>query len=336
MNTFITSSTSSIEKQIRGLPEESGIYTYGYDEFGQNLYRNQGQIQPFGYTGYQSDRIAETYYAQAREYRAELGRFAGVDIIKGFAAAPYTLNEYGYCYNMPLKYFDKSGNIPEEKAQEIISKNSEYIIKYAEMYDVDPYVVAGCIYVEQVTNVDWIDSLDSTIAIKTDLDTSIGVGQVKVSTARLLEDEEKSICYVAAYLRYQTDIWEKEYPEITEDVALFIFRPYYSVNSLTKKYADEFSELYRDNGFYEDIEYLKVFKYRNEEVNIQCLNNKKLKNRLNNLNDDYAVVLYIEKNHSSASLFIFYDVDGQWELLDWYLVWSYSGTADGFMWPYYL
>ena len=77
MNTFITSSTSSIEKQIRGLPEESGIYTYGYDEFGQDLYRNQGQIQPFGYTGYQSDRIAETYYAQAREYRAELGRFAG-------------------------------------------------------------------------------------------------------------------------------------------------------------------------------------------------------------------------------------------------------------------
>lgn len=119
-------------------------------------------------------------------------------------------------------------------------------------------------------------------------------------------------------------------------VALFIFRPYYSVNSLTKKYADEFSELYRDNGFYEDIEYFKVFKYRNEEVNIQCLNNKKLKNRLNNLNDDYAVVLYIEENHSSASLFIFYDVDGQWKLLDWYLVWSYSGTADGFMWPYYL
>lgn len=65
------------------------------------------------------------------------------------------------------KYLDKSGNVPEE-AQEIISKNSEYIIKYAEMYDVDPYEVAGCIYVEQVTNVDWMDSLDSTIAIKTD------------------------------------------------------------------------------------------------------------------------------------------------------------------------
>ena len=76
---------------IRLLDEEGNMReAYGYDEFGQDLYRNPGQIQPFGYTGYQSDRIAETYYAQAREYRAELGRFAGVDIIKGFAAAPYT------------------------------------------------------------------------------------------------------------------------------------------------------------------------------------------------------------------------------------------------------
>ena len=111
-------------------------------------------------------------------------------------------------------------------------------------------------------------------------------------------------------------------------VALFIFRPYYSVNSLTKKYADEFSELYRDNGFYEDIEYFKVFKYRNEEVNIQCLNNKKLKNRLNNLND--ASCGWAEQKASCLRTI------GQWELLDWYLVWSYSGTADSFMWPYYL
>lgn len=118
-------------------------------------------------------------------------------------------------------------------------------------------------------------------------------------------------------------------------VILFIFRSYYSVNSLTKKYGSEFSELYRENGFYEDIEYFKVFKYRNEEVDIRCLNNKKLKNVLDNLNDDYAVVLYVEENHSSASLFIFFDEDDQWNLLDWYLVWSYSGSADGFMWPYY-
>ena len=83
--------------------------SYGYDEFGQDLYGNQGIPQPFGYTGYQPDRIAETYYAQAREYRPELGRFAAADTIKGFIAAPYTLNEYGYCWNNPIKFVDNDG-----------------------------------------------------------------------------------------------------------------------------------------------------------------------------------------------------------------------------------
>ena len=77
--------------------------SYGYDEFGQGLYGNQGIVQPFGYTGYQPDRIAGTYYAQAREYRTELGRFAVVDPIKK------GLNWYAYCRNNSLKYFDPLG-----------------------------------------------------------------------------------------------------------------------------------------------------------------------------------------------------------------------------------
>ena len=123
------------------MPEESGIYTYGYDEFGQNLYRNQGQIQPFGYTGYQSDRIAETYYAQAREYRAELGRFAGVDIIKGFAAAPYTLNEYGYCWGNPMVLVDLNGRSPKK----IKGKDTEDEIAYSTEISYDEPTVTFCV-----------------------------------------------------------------------------------------------------------------------------------------------------------------------------------------------
>ena len=99
---------------------------------------------------------------------------------------------------------------------------------------------------------------------------------------------------------------------------LLIFRPYYSVNSLTKKYASEFSELYRDNGFYEGIEYFKVLKYRNEQVVIKCLSNEKLKNTLDNLNDDYAVVLYVEENHSSSSLFMMKMVNGNYWTGIWF------------------
>lgn len=51
--------------------------SYGYGAFGEDLYQNQGEIQPFGYTGYQRDEIAGTYYAQAREYLTENGRFSG-------------------------------------------------------------------------------------------------------------------------------------------------------------------------------------------------------------------------------------------------------------------
>ena len=60
--------------------------TYGYGSFGEVLYGNQGEMQPFGYTGYQKDRVAGTYYAQAREYQPDVGRSQGMDRIVGGVA----------------------------------------------------------------------------------------------------------------------------------------------------------------------------------------------------------------------------------------------------------
>ena len=48
---------------------------YGYDEFGEDTYCTQGHLQPFGYTGYRYDKVADTYFAQAREYVPRVGRF---------------------------------------------------------------------------------------------------------------------------------------------------------------------------------------------------------------------------------------------------------------------
>ena len=83
--------------------------SYGYGAFGEDLYQNQGKIQPFGYTGYQRDETAGTYYAQAREYLTENGRFAERDIVKGRTNYPLTINEYVYCGNMPFYYIDLNG-----------------------------------------------------------------------------------------------------------------------------------------------------------------------------------------------------------------------------------
>ena len=51
-----------------GETEETRQMVYGYDEFGVDTYKMQGRIQPFGYTGYRHDEVANTYFAQAREY----------------------------------------------------------------------------------------------------------------------------------------------------------------------------------------------------------------------------------------------------------------------------
>ena len=83
---------------------------YGYDEFGEDTYNTQGQIQPFGYTGYRYDKVADTYFAQAREYVPGVGRFAGEDkdwFIK--FQSPESINLYTYCVSNPLIYVDKTG-----------------------------------------------------------------------------------------------------------------------------------------------------------------------------------------------------------------------------------
>ncbi len=77
---------------------EDGILRETYGAFGEELYGIQGGIQPFGYTGYQRDSIAGTYYAQAREYDAGAGRFTGQDLIAGVMEQPFSMNRYTYCW----------------------------------------------------------------------------------------------------------------------------------------------------------------------------------------------------------------------------------------------
>ena len=93
------------------IEDETGAVreSYGYGAFGEDLYGNQGTMQPFGYTGYQKDKVAGTYFAQAREYQVDAGRFVGRDIIKGQASYPLTINEYIYCGNMPFYFYDPNG-----------------------------------------------------------------------------------------------------------------------------------------------------------------------------------------------------------------------------------
>ena len=255
------------------LMDESGTLreVYGYDEFGQNLYQNQENVQPFGYTGYQRDKIAETYYAQAREYKPQVGRFVSEDThwnpdntiygdslsrrifsLPDTAAIKESNNLYCYVMNNPLLFIDLTGYRSKEASDQIIRDNADYIKNAAIEFGVDPAILAATIYTEQRLNVDWKDDyLDGIVGFYGVLDTSIGVSQVKVSTAKFieekgympsitgqyggwnlpflgtvhgtetmartkaLEDPLTNIRYAAAYLKYYQDIWESVYPDIS-------------------------------------------------------------------------------------------------------------------------
>lgn len=88
--------------------------TYGFDEFGRNLdHRPEKQIQPFGYTGYQMEMAGGLYFAQARRYDANNGRFISEDFVEGFIDFPFSLNNYVYCWNRPLVLVDLDGMWPQ-------------------------------------------------------------------------------------------------------------------------------------------------------------------------------------------------------------------------------
>ena len=116
----------STDSMADGNHDTAAAYlTYGYDEFGNDLarttgkeleeagipspYTMQGEGQPFGYTGYRYDTLGATYFAQAREYDPQTGRFHAQDVIAGNGAVPVTLNRYGYCWGNPVSFTDYDG-----------------------------------------------------------------------------------------------------------------------------------------------------------------------------------------------------------------------------------
>ncbi len=88
---------------------------YDYDEFGNLQHGEWEGEQPFGFTGYRKDAVSGNYFAQAREYMPENGRFAGADVFGGNLDVPASLNKYLYCFQNPLIYWDPWGYFtPEE------------------------------------------------------------------------------------------------------------------------------------------------------------------------------------------------------------------------------
>lgn len=80
---------------------------------------------------------------------------------------------------------------------------------------------------------------------------------------------------------------------------------------LTYQHGEEFMTLYQQTNMLEDQKYYKVLDY----------------------SDATARVYYVSVNRA-GNVLSFTKKNGSWELDKWETVWSKSGSADGFIWPY--
>ena len=99
---------------IRLVNNRGHIDATDFDEFG-NVVKKKSFAQfdnPFTYTGYQACDLSSTLFAQAREYKPEIGRFVSQDLIAGLVEQPITMNQYTYCWNDPLNLVDLNGLFP--------------------------------------------------------------------------------------------------------------------------------------------------------------------------------------------------------------------------------
>lgn len=94
---------------------------------------------------------------------------------------------------------------------------------------------------------------------------------------------------------------------------IILIAPYIKVEVLTWQHGSEFASLYRQGNIIDEIEYFKVMEY----------------------SEASAKVYYVTGNRSAGILITFIQQDGKWVIEKWDAIWSKSGSADDFIWPFY-
>jgi RHS repeat-associated protein len=228
---------------------------YGYDAYGVMLGGNPNNSAPAAtsllYAGEQFDLDAQQYYLRARYYDQNTGRFNRMDSFPGNYQDPQSLHKYLYCHNNPVNAVDPSGqflvtdvsiamaiwgmmcfvaftllvmNVMQKT--HILGVNVLqhpyvwYIRMSAERNRLSPNLLAAIIAAEQ-WDMNWKDVFGDIQGANYGYDTSIGLGQVRISTAitynlvdtldreqviKRLQDPERNIEAAARYIRIIADI----------------------------------------------------------------------------------------------------------------------------------
>ena len=249
----------NLQGDIVGIVDSAGslVVEYKYDAWGKptlvrtltTAYEALAELNPFRYRGYVFDEETELCWALSRYYNSQLHRFISADDVAYLSAHNSLKNAYAYCNLRPVKLKDPTGYIPKDAAEDLIRENAQYIIDAAEEFDVDVQILAGVIYTEQVLNVNLIDTYTDWLGGTGLVDTSVGIAQVKMSTAESVEDaglmepidakmygiivtsyhqqryvklcdNETNIRYAAAYLKLLTDAWKPSYENIAKSPSI--------------------------------------------------------------------------------------------------------------------
>lgn len=94
-------------------------------------------------------------------------------------------------------------------------------------------------------------------------------------------------------------------------ILLIVFFPYLKAEYLTARFGNQFYGLEQDTRMLDPAKYYKVISY----------------------SENYAKVYYV--SDYSRDLILFEKENGQWVRYEWRTVWSKTGSADEFFWPYY-
>ncbi len=131
------------------------------------------------FTGFLFKRIFKKETVQEYTFKPNLSQ--GLHYIEFWADKTPVLHRI----ELSLKEVETKAEI---RANNIIRDNTVLIVEAAKEFEVDPIIVGSVIYQEQSQNVNFIDTLTDYIGGLLHLNTSIGVGQIRVKTAKLLEN----------------------------------------------------------------------------------------------------------------------------------------------------
>jgi RHS repeat-associated protein len=84
---------------------------YQYDAWGNKRSESGSSFNRFGFTGHEKDEETGLYYAKARYYDPDTGRFLNQDPFEGLIDTPPSLHKYLYAYGNPTSYVDPDGKI---------------------------------------------------------------------------------------------------------------------------------------------------------------------------------------------------------------------------------